>query len=143
MSLEERASNTINLIVGDSSLTDDLNDQEAIILINWGERLALRLSQRTAGMDDASANTFLDTAAQQVRTLIRRINKLVGELSPQIPAEMIEARLPGMFEAASELPVLHPENPEIHSFAAGLQRMNRQEAIQTLLSTVDPEDLSL
>ena len=97
MSLDKRKQQAIESISGDSSLTDSMDDREATTLLEWGVALAGRAVEKTLDMDDDQAASFLDSSLPNVRRLIRRINKLVGEADGLEPEEVVE-----MMQAISE-----------------------------------------
>lgn len=55
-------------ILGDSSLTDELNDQAANLLIEWGVRVASTMTK------DIKSDAEIDILLQKLRGLMRRIN---------------------------------------------------------------------
>lgn len=55
-------------ILGDSSLTDELNDQAANLLIEWGVRVASTMTK------DIKSDAEINILLQKLRGLMRRIN---------------------------------------------------------------------
>jgi hypothetical protein len=60
-------------ILQDSSLTDELNDQAANLLIEWGVQVASDISK------GAESDSEIDLLLQKLRDLMRRINMFVAK----------------------------------------------------------------
>ncbi len=103
-SVEERIKRAATQILDDASLTEDMDDVEASQLIDWAVAISRRLAESTAGLDDAQAAEALETHIQNLRRLVRRINKLVGVLGNQPPVEEIDGALDKIVEATSAVP---------------------------------------
>jgi hypothetical protein len=92
--LEARRRLAIEMILESESLTDDLQDDEAEILLDWGlaqvEACALA-TQDTA--DKEEARLVLDQGVKTVRRAVRFINDLVAERIDLSDGEMVEELL--------------------------------------------------
>jgi hypothetical protein len=102
--LEARRRLAIEMILESESLTDDLKDEEAEILLDWGlaqvEAYALA-TQDTA--DEEEARLALDQGVATVRRAMRFINDLVAERMDLSDGEMVEELL-HLVSMVSELP---------------------------------------
>ncbi len=132
--MEERQERALEQIVTDSSLTDYLDDPEAARLIEWGAAVTRWLVAQTAEMDDQQANAYLEPHLQALRGVMRRINRLIGELADMDADEMVE-RLSRIFEAITGIPM--PAEPvvpaDMHELAQQLQGLSPVQALTVLL----------
>jgi hypothetical protein len=72
---DEQVRRTIERIYEDESVTDELADDEAEVLLQWGERLATLLPSKGLSGD------VLIEAGDQLRRLLRIINRFTGQRS--------------------------------------------------------------
>jgi len=113
--LEARRRLAIEMILESESLTDDLQDDEAEILLDWGlaqvEAYALA-TQDTA--DKEEARLVLDQGVKTVRRVVRFINDLVAERIDLGDGEMVEEllRLVSMVRELPNLQAIASEEEE-------------------------------
>lgn len=112
---ERRMQQLAEQILTDSGLTGDMDDAQAMTLINWGVAAAKRLAVRSEGMDDAQAEEFLYGPMKNLRRTMRRINKMFGDFEG-MTAEEFRELVENLFEAAQEVPVLSVSPPDFSSF---------------------------
>jgi len=102
--LEARKRLAIEMILESESLTDDLQDDEAGILLDWGltqaEAYALATQEIT---DEEETRLALDQGVTTVRRAMRFINDLVAERMDLSDGEMVEELL-HLISLARELP---------------------------------------
>ncbi len=102
--LEARKRLAIEMILESESLTDDLQDDEAGILLDWGltqaEAYALATQEIT---DEEETRLALDQGVTKVRRAMRFINDLVAERMGLSDGEMLEELL-DLTSLARELP---------------------------------------
>ena len=79
--IEIRKKNAAESILGNESLTADLDDQSANALLEWGLDCVNRIVDATANMDDQSANLFIDETIPSVRRLMRNVNNWLSEIT--------------------------------------------------------------
>jgi hypothetical protein len=134
--LEERINRIASQVLGDASLTDEMDDVEARLLFDWAARAARRIAEQAEAMSDAEAERYLESAIPDLRKVLRRINKMVGMLASSSPDEAASA-LDKVFEAASSLPVLKADRPDsVRQIASGISRQSRKEALGQVLSHI-------
>jgi hypothetical protein len=139
MTVEERAQQAAEQLLGDESLTDEMQDAEAQTLLDWGIAFSQRLSENTLEMDDAIAEEYLSAALPNLRRVIRRTNKLVGSL-PQADTEMIAGSLAAIFESAAQVPELAATPPgDLSTLAGSLAQLSPADALAQILSLLDWE----
>jgi len=89
--LEARQRLAIEMILESESLTDDLQDDEAEILLDWGlaqaEACALATQQIA---DEEEARPALDQGVTTVRRAMRLVNDIVAERMDLGDGEMVE-----------------------------------------------------
>lgn len=139
MLTEECAQRVAEQLLGDESLTGEMNDPEAQTLLDWGIGLSKQLCEQNAGMDDAQAEEYLSTALPNLRRVIRRINKLIGRL-PYAETEMIAGGLAGIFESAASVPGLVSIAPaDLGALSANLAQLPPAGALAQILPLLKPE----
>jgi len=132
MSPQERAQLAESQMLGDESLTANLNDSEAERLLNWAVIRARRLAMKTATMNQLDGDSYFAMTTPMLQRVIRKINKIGGSL-PNGLAESILPDLQVIFESANHLPELLaiPER-DMAEFAAELARLSPSEAVNKL-----------
>ncbi len=138
MGIEQRISQAAESIMGDASLTGDITDEEASLLLNWGAAFASRVAGQTVSMDDANATAYLDGALRNLRRVIRRINKLVGEAG-DLPPDDQAGYLQGIFEAAVQVPGLQTQPLDFVALAAELSRLTAVEKVRKMILILDTD----
>jgi hypothetical protein len=139
MTIEERARQAAEQLLGDESLTGEMQDAEAQTLLDWAISFSRRLSEHTLEMDDARAEEYLSAALPNLRRVIRRTNKLVGSL-PQADIEMMMSSLAGIFESAAQVPELTAAPPgDLATLASSLAQLSPADALAQILSLLDWE----
>ncbi len=102
--LEARKHLAIEMVLESEGLTDDLQDDEAEILLDWGlaqaEAYALA-TQETANEEEA--RLAIDQGVRVIRRAMRCINDLVAERMDLSDGEMVEDLLQ-LVSLARELP---------------------------------------
>lgn len=132
-----RFRHAIERMYGDVALTDELRDDEAQSLLQWGEQEVEHLDQQT---DNDDEQTF-QTRFKQIRTIIKRVNRLVGYRSEYTPAEVRE-KLTLLLDDLRELG--RPVNEErVERFLDSYQQMGDDEAVAALLDIIQPPEETL
>jgi len=90
---QERIQRAVESILGNETLTADLDDEAARELLDWGVTLAQQIASDTAGMDDAAAEEAMYQPMRALRKMVRAIN--------QWTLEPNEIRLKKIIEQAS------------------------------------------
>lgn len=103
MPLDDRIRQAAENILGNASLGEDLMDDEAQVLLDWGLDLSRLFVQRTGELDDNQALPILDEGLTALRRTMRRVSKLVGNL-PHADPVTAEKQLGRVLEAADQLP---------------------------------------
>lgn len=97
----------IERLYEDEGLTDFLTDDEAQILLGWGEQQLKSLSSLSAKPDK------LDEAAHQLHRVIRTMNRLMGQKTELSETQMVQ-RLLRLVEQAMQFsqqkPLLETDN---------------------------------
>jgi hypothetical protein len=138
--MDDRRQQAVERILGDVSLTDYLDDMQGSRLLNWGAQLARWQVVQTAVMGAEQADAFIDERVQGVRKIIRRINRLVGEL-PDLAADEIAERLGPIFDAAAGLTGTQPRRPgDLNAYAVRLQAMEQGAALTSIMGVLEGEE---
>jgi len=102
--LEARRRLAIEMVLESESLTDDLQDEEAEILLDWGMAQAEAYALDTQEIaDEEEARLAIDQGVKMVRRAMRFINDLVAERMDLSDVEMVENLLQ-LVSLAKELP---------------------------------------
>jgi hypothetical protein len=133
MSVEARAERASEQILGDESLTDELMDAEANTLIDWALERVYEIAQHTDGLDDDAAKAILDEHLLSLRDLMRRVNKLVSQLSAASPG-MAMSMLAEIHELATRLPGVQPALPGDLVEAQALRELPPGDALRRILT---------
>ena len=118
-------------LYGDINLTDELVDEDAQILLKWGEAQLERLDSE--GYDDA---TF-EEKSHQVRNAMKRINGFIGKRSGYDveKAKIVLGRLhEGILQIGYNLP-----DAELEAYIATQAEMDNSAALTALLALIQPE----
>ncbi len=122
----QRAARAAESILGNETLTSDLDDEAASLLIEWGLAWSERVAHSTSHLDDESARESMYSQLKAIRKLMRLINRWGANLEawddPQKEktfAKILELRTvidgEGFPQPTQEktpyLPELHFENP--------------------------------
>jgi hypothetical protein len=139
MVIDDRIRQAAEQILDDESLTGELQDQEAQVLLDWGIAQSRRLCEQTLEMDDAEAEEYLSTVLPNLRFAIRRTNKLLGSMA-RIDAGMIADGLTGIFESCALIPGLSSAPPDdLANLAGTLAELLPADALTRILSLLTPE----
>ncbi len=132
-----RLQHAVERIYGDVALTDELRDDEAQFLLEWGEQEVEHLDEQT---DNDDEQTF-QARFKQIRSIIKRVNRLVGYRTEYTPAEARE-KLTLLLDDLRELG--RPINEErVERFLDTYQQMGDGEAVAALLDIIQPPEETL
>lgn len=135
--IETCKQNAAEQILGDSSLTDDLDDAEANRLIQWALEVSGKVCEESARQTEAEAADYLEETLYQLRRTVRRINRLAGTAITE-DSESIIKRLNKIFEGCEKIPGLavhSPLNPE--NTARLMQTLPAGDTLEIILSYFD------
>jgi uncharacterized membrane-anchored protein YjiN (DUF445 family) len=76
--LEERINRAVEGILGNESLTADLDDDAAKVLIEWGMTCVNQIAQSVTRLDAAEAEKIMSSRLRAIRRLMRSVNKWIG-----------------------------------------------------------------
>jgi hypothetical protein len=76
--VERRAQLAAEGLLSNERLTEDLRDEAARALLDWGIALVEAAAQSTAGMDEAAAEERMGSRVRVIRQLMRRVNEWVA-----------------------------------------------------------------
>jgi len=102
--LEARKRLAIEMVLESEGLTDDLQDDEAEILLDWGLAQAEACALTTQEIaDEEEARLAIDQGVRMIRRAMRWINDLVAERMDLSDGEMVEDLLQ-LVSLVKELP---------------------------------------
>ncbi|MFL7791182.1 MAG: hypothetical protein AB8I69_03505 [Anaerolineae bacterium] len=97
-------------LLEDESLTADLVDDAAKLLLGWGLEMVKRAVQQAEGLPSEE----IDTRLAELRHTMKRINREVGQVEPEAQAEQLQTLL-------SEPSIEEEEEPEVEICCASRQ----------------------
>ncbi len=86
--IAHRTQLAVESLLGNESLTDELDDSAAQVLLEWGIACAERIMGATKGLADADAETLTYPRLRAVRRLMRDVNRWMG----QLPSDSMQAK---------------------------------------------------
>lgn len=96
-------------LLEDESLTADLIDDAAKLLLEWGLKMAKMTVQQAEGLSLEETEARL----AELRRTLKRINHVMGQVEPEAQAERLRALLPE--------PSIEKEEPEVEACCANHQ----------------------
>jgi hypothetical protein len=124
-------------IAGDPSLRDELTDDEAKPLIDWGLAQVTLLAQQAAAQASVE---MMDASMRDLHRLMKRVNRLVGARASGDTARVREeldrlARLSGEMYGEETAPV---DSARLDAFMDEQESLSNQEVITRLLAMFAP-----
>jgi hypothetical protein len=134
--LERRIRQAVESLLGNESLTADLNDAAATELLDWGTARAIEIVNSTAGMDEAQAEEAMYPQMRALRSLMRALSKLVGE-GDQLGVGRSTQLIDEIFEQGGILygEPLSPTHQDLHQ---ALGASGSQEQVRRILDLIAP-----
>lgn len=116
----------------DASLTEDLHDEEAQLLLKWGEKQLRPLVEKYSADEATFEETF-----KHIRRFIKAVNRFVGRRQDAAPDEQQEM-MAKVVEAAQ---VMNPDfrADAVNSFTQAQSAQSNIQTIESLLAWVSPE----
>jgi hypothetical protein len=96
--LSHRVRQVTESLLENESLTADLDDQTAKVLLDWVTGCAGMVAQSTAALDDQAAEEAMSPRLRAIRRLMRQVN---GWVAAGLPAEDVQERLAKVLEQAA------------------------------------------
>lgn len=96
--VESRIQSAMERLYEDMSLRDELTDDEANALLQWGEEEITRLANDSANADESA----FDNAMSNLRKVLGGLNRIVGR-GPDMPAEQQAAAAQAVAASAQAL----------------------------------------
>ncbi len=126
-------------IYGNSSLRDELTDEQATRLLDWGNRFLKKAAGETADLADDEADNLLDKKTEQVSNVMRQVNqltKLVARGEQQGMTDNLQALRQdlGVLMNASEKVSTNVEQ------MPSLQGEDRDQVFEKLMTMLDEEE---
>ncbi len=115
--VSQRASRAAESILGNESLTSNLDDAAAQVLIDWGIDCAEMIAQRTAGLGETEADEVITPRLRATRKLMRHVNQTIPKLTrtqDESNRDNLEETLDAIIAQASVIygPDFKPPTPE-------------------------------
>jgi hypothetical protein len=85
--LSQRVQYVVESFLENEALTDNLRDEAAQILLDWGIARGREIAEATAGMDDVEAEEAMYPQLRALRKLMRRINAWAPRRTKMAPED--------------------------------------------------------
>jgi hypothetical protein len=115
----------------DINLTDELMDNEAKLLLDWGSSEHEKLEAQSVDLDT------LEDRAKQIRKTIKRINRFVGQRSAYADDEA-QSKLQSLTESLYDLGYTVSQE-KANAFLAAQKDMDNTTALQAMLDLLKTE----
>jgi hypothetical protein len=121
-------------LIENSGLRDELDDQQAGRLLNWGLDRLGRKANQLASMDAEHGYQALDAYGNAIAQAMRAVNKLVGsaDMGPERAAELTEA-----LETVRDGPLPEDTRSRIHTLLDERPSLDRVDAFSRLMELLD------
>ena len=86
--LKRRTQRAVERILGNESLTADLDDDAAQVLLDWGMACAEQIARSTAGLFDDQGDETMDLRLRDLRRLMRAVNRWAPRQQPMDAAQL-------------------------------------------------------
>ncbi|MGF1507599.1 MAG: hypothetical protein ACFB51_21105 [Anaerolineae bacterium] len=138
MTTDDRAHRAAELLLTDPSLTDNLDDSEANILLDWGVMVAKRVAAYTESMDEQDAYAHIDEQMTVVRQIMRRINSLMAEVLDASLEEITEKlkRVYSACEPSQDVVARESTPTTLRLKAKELMTLSKGDALRSVLSNL-------
>lgn len=122
-----------------SSLRDELNDDQAQRLLNWGSSYLKKVANDTAELADEEAENIMEAQTERVTGVMRQVNRLTRAVSGGDQQELgehlklLKANLEGLPNTADNIPV------DVEQRLAAPDT-NVEQVFDELMSLIDGEE---
>lgn len=122
-----------------SSLRDELDDEQAQKLLDWGSRYLKKMANETAELDEEQAETIMETRAEQVSGVMRQVNRLTRAVTSGEQQELSEhlSALRRKMDALGKPSSLSDTVLE-QKLTSG--ELDREQLFKSLMSMLDEEE---
>jgi len=134
---EELEKRVVESLMSDPGLRDELTDDEARPLMDWGLSQAAAIARRMAAQASAES---LDDAVGDLRKLMKRINRLVGHRREGDP-ELVRKDLRRLAKYSERLfggTVVRPDEAQLETFLAEQAVLDNRGIVERLLAMFTP-----
>ena len=140
--LKRRAQMYAEQLMENSSLRDNLEDEQATQLLNWGLAQIKATVKKTAVLPEEDAKPIIEKDATAVRLIMQGINDLVGGVGQPLEFDLIDDT---MTRVLKNLRWLTNEKPSITQLQAvtefnqAREAENKEAAFAQLMMLLNPE----
>lgn len=126
-------------IYGNSSLRDELTDEQATRLLDWGNRYLKKAADETADLAGDEAENLLDKRTEQVSNVMRQVNqltKLVARGEQQVMIDDLQALRKDLDSLLNDSDKVSPSVEQMSS----LQGEDRDQVFEKLMAMLAEEE---
>jgi hypothetical protein len=135
-----RARRWAELLMEDSSLRSNLNDDEASQLLDWGLAQIKATAVATATLSDDEAQTKLEKDGTAVKLIMQGVNDLVGSIGQPLTFDVIDDTMTRILKNHRWLtnePPAPSRLKNVERFNQARQQEDRAAAFQSLMSLIE------
>lgn len=121
-----------------SSLRDELDDEKAKELLDWGNGYLKKMADKTAELPDETAENILETEADRVSGVMRQVNQLVRAINIKDPQQLVE-NYQSLTRQLKELREKSEDTPETVEELISLSGESKDWLAKQLVSPTDGE----
>lgn len=126
-------------IYGNSSLRDELTDEQATRLLDWGNRYLKKAADETADLAGDEAENLLDKRTEQVSNVMRQVNQLtksVAREEQQVMTDNLQALRKDLDSLLNDSDKVSPSVEQMSS----LQGEDRDQVFEKLMAMLAEEE---
>lgn len=136
-----RARRWAELLMEDSSLRDNLDDDQAKQLLDWGLAQIKATAVATAAMSDDEAQTKLEKDGTAVKLIMKGVNDLIGSIGQSLTFDVIDDTMTRILKNHRWLTNQPPPPSRLKNvglFNQARQQEDHEAAFQALLALIQP-----
>lgn len=137
--LRRRYRRAAERIYENSSLRDELNDEQAKRLLDWGNRYLKKVADKTAELADEDAEIVLDEQTEHVSSVMRQVNQLTKSVAAGDPQEMSD-QLQALRKGIDGLKDVSGDSAVALDQMAVLSEAERSQVFKSLMSVLEGEE---
>lgn len=131
--MTDRAQRAAETILTDPTLTDNLDDQPAQVLIDWSIDVAKQVADYTSNMGQQAALSHIEGEMVGVRRILRRVNSLYA-MRADASLEEINAKLNKLYAGADDVTIVEARPiPDQTLIAEGVKNLPPSDGIRQIL----------
>ena len=129
-------------LMENSSLRDNLEDEQATQLLDWGLQQVKDSVKKTANLPEEDAQPTIEKETTAVRLIMQGVNDLVGSVGKPLEFDIIDDTMTRVLKNLRWLTEAPPKPQQLNAvaqFQQARQDDDKARAFQALMQLVDPQ----